>query len=200
MTGRRSMDKNRPAGEHNLVEWARPHLKQRQGFQTLMDPKLGGNISMKGAYKVTQLARACLARDPKARPLMSQVVEILKPLPDLKDMASSSGLYLSLQAEQVARLGYPSGSRSMSQYSSFARNGQLWMRSLSHSPLGNASPYLQFPMSGDWLSSSQTIELKMAGNLGKSWCGLLLSCDLADRARDFSRWYWWGGHLHLWTD
>ncbi|CAL4895189.1 unnamed protein product [Urochloa decumbens] len=155
MTGRRSMDKNRPAGEHNLVEWARPHLKQKQGFQALMDPKLGGNISMKGAYKVTQLARACLTRDPKARPLMSQVVEILKPLPDLKDMASSSGLYYTLQAEQAARLGYPSGSRSlMSPQSSFARNGQQPMRSLSHGPRGHASPYrpqchpspyLQFP-------------------------------------------------------
>lgn len=114
-----------------------------------MDPKLGGNISMKGAYKVTQLARACLARDPKARPLMSQVVEILKPLPDLKDMvASSPGLYLPLQAEQVARLGYPRGSRSMSQHGSFAsRNGQQPMRSLSHGPHGHASPspYLQSP-------------------------------------------------------
>nr|CAB3464274.1 unnamed protein product [Digitaria exilis] len=141
MTGRRSMDKNRPTGEHNLVEWARPHLKQRQGFHTLMDPKLGGNISMKGAYKVTQLARACLTRDPKARPLMSQVVEILKPLPDLKDMASSSGLYYSLQAEQAARLGYPSGSRSMTPQSSLARNGHQPMRSLSHGPRGHASPY-----------------------------------------------------------
>ncbi|XP_066363120.1 serine/threonine-protein kinase PBL34-like isoform X1 [Miscanthus floridulus] len=150
MTGRRSMDKNRPAGEHNLVEWARTHLKQRQGFQSLMDPKLGGNISLKGVYKVTQLARACLARDPKARPLMSQVVEILKPLPDLKDMvASSPGLYLSLQAEQIARFGYPSGSRSMSQHSSFAtRNGQQQVRSLSHGRHGHGSPspYLQSPM------------------------------------------------------
>jgi len=150
ITGRRSVDKNRPAGDHNLVEWAQPHLKQRQGFQSLMDPKLGGNISLKGAYKVTQLARACLARDPKVRPLMSQVVEILKPLPDLKDMvASSPGLYLSLQAEQIARLGYPSGSRSMSQHSSFAtRNGQQQVRSLSHGRHGHGSPspYLQSPM------------------------------------------------------
>lgn len=138
------------------MEWARSHLKQKQGFQALMDPKLGGNISMKGAYKVTQLARACLTRDPKARPLMSQVVEILKPLPDLKDMASSSGLYYSLQAEQAARLGYPSGSRSMSPQSSFAWNGQQPVRSLSHGPRGlaspyrpqgHASPYLQLPRS-----------------------------------------------------
>ena len=135
------MDKNRPTGEHNLVEWARPHLKQRQGFQALMDPKLGGNIPMKGAYKVTQLARACLTRDPKARPLMSQVVEILEPLPDLKDMVSSSGLYYSLQAGQAARLGYPSGSRTMSPLSSFARNGQQPMRSLSQGPRCHASPY-----------------------------------------------------------
>ncbi|XP_062180622.1 serine/threonine-protein kinase PBL34-like [Phragmites australis] len=141
MTGRRSMDKNRPGGEHNLVEWARSHLKQKHGFCKLMDPQLGGNISMKGAQRVTQLARVCLARDPKARPLMSQVVEMLKPLPDLNDMASSSSLFQSLQAEHAARLAYPSGSQSMKPQGSFARSPQQPMRSLSYGPHGNASPY-----------------------------------------------------------
>ncbi|TVT99007.1 hypothetical protein EJB05_55636 [Eragrostis curvula] len=107
----------------------------------LMDPKLGGNISMKGAQKVTQLARYCLSKDPKNRPLMSQVVEVLKPLPNLNDMASSSSLYQSLQAQRAARLAYPSGSQSMKPHSSFAWNGQQAARSLSCGPHGHASPY-----------------------------------------------------------
>ncbi|KAJ4866266.1 Receptor-like serine/threonine-protein kinase [Raphanus sativus] len=89
--------KNRPSGEHNLVEWARPHLLDRRRFYRLLDPRLEGHFSIKGAQKVTQLAAQCLSRDFKMRPKMSQVVEVLKPLPMLKDMASSS--YTSRQCK-----------------------------------------------------------------------------------------------------
>lgn len=102
LTGRRSMDKNRPNGEHNLVEWARPHLGERRKFYKLIDPRLEGHFSIKGAQKAAQLAAHCLSRDPKARPLMSEVVEALKPLPSLKDMASSSYYFQTMQADRVA--------------------------------------------------------------------------------------------------
>ncbi|TVU34289.1 hypothetical protein EJB05_16120 [Eragrostis curvula] len=143
MTGRRSMDKNRPNGEHNLVEWARPYLGERRRFYKLVDPRLDGNFSIKGAQKTAQLAHACLSRDPKARPLMSQVVEVLKPLQNLKDMASSSYFFQSMQHERGASLASPHGSQSMKVQSSFARNGQQPMRSLSYGP--HASPYRQSP-------------------------------------------------------
>ncbi|CAA6672754.1 unnamed protein product [Spirodela intermedia] len=68
LSGRRSMDKNRPNGEHNLVEWARPYLGERRRFYRLVDPRLEGNFSLKGAQKAAQLAHLCLSRDPKARP------------------------------------------------------------------------------------------------------------------------------------
>jgi serine/threonine protein kinase len=145
MTGRRSMDKNRPNGEHNLVEWARPYLGERRRFDKLVDPRLDGNFSIKGAHKTTQLAHACLSRDPKARPLMSQVVEVLKPLQNLKDMASSSYIFQSMQHERGASLTNPHGSQSMKVQSSFARNGQQPMRNLSYGP--HASPYRQSPRS-----------------------------------------------------
>ncbi|PWA74838.1 protein kinase-like domain, Concanavalin A-like lectin/glucanase domain protein [Artemisia annua] len=35
---RRSMDKNRPNAEHNLVQWARPYLGERRKFYKLIDP------------------------------------------------------------------------------------------------------------------------------------------------------------------
>lgn len=146
MSGRRSMDKNRPNGEHNLVEWARPLLGERQRFYKLVDPRLEGNFSVKGAQKAAQLARACLSRDPKARPLMSQVVEALKPLLNLKDMASSSYFYQTMQAERMAHSSSLNGrsSHSAKAHGSFARaNGQQPVRSISDGP--RASPFRYSP-------------------------------------------------------
>ncbi|XP_034920795.1 serine/threonine-protein kinase PBL34 isoform X3 [Populus alba] len=100
LTGRRSMDKHRPNGEHNLVEWAQPHLDERRRFYRMIDPRLEGRFSIKGAQKAIQLAAHCLNRDPKARPLMSDVVEALKPLPCLKDMACSSSYFQAMQSER----------------------------------------------------------------------------------------------------
>ncbi|KAG2273389.1 hypothetical protein Bca52824_067944 [Brassica carinata] len=135
LTGRRSMDKNRPSGEHNLVEWARPHLLDRRRFYRLLDPRLEGHFSIKGAQKVTQLAAQCLSRDCKMRPKMSEVVEVLKPLPMLKDMASSSYYFQTMQAERL-KAGSGSG-RGLG-----SRNVQPVFRTLS-SPHGQAgsSPY-----------------------------------------------------------
>ena len=144
MTGRRSMDKNRPNGEHNLVEWARPHLGERRRFYRLIDPRLEGNFSVKGAQKVSQLAYACLSRDSKARPMMSEVVEALKPLVNLKDMASSSYFFQTMQTERAMAHSNSLGARNGSKLQgSFGRNGQQPMRSLSHG--AHASSYHQSP-------------------------------------------------------
>lgn len=145
MTGRRSMDKNRPSGEQNLVEWARPQLGERRKFYRLIDPRLEGHFSIKGAQKAAQLVVRCLSRDPKARPLMSEVVECLKPLPNLKDMASSSCNFNIVQVDQV---GYgPNGARNGSRAQiggSFYRKGQQYHpRSLSIPNDSHASPYHQ---------------------------------------------------------
>lgn len=138
------MDKNRPNGEHNLVEWARPHLGERRKFYRLIDPRLEGHFSIKGAQKAAQLAARCLSRDPKVRPLMSEVVEDLRPLPALKDMASSSYYFQTMQADRV---GSSPNTRNgiRSQAASFMRNGQH-PRSLSIPNGSHASPYHhQFP-------------------------------------------------------
>ncbi|KAK8672614.1 hypothetical protein V6N13_110979 [Hibiscus sabdariffa] len=123
LTGRRSMDKTRPNGEHNLVEWARPYLADRRRFYRLIDPSLGGQFSIKGAQTAIQLAAHCLSRDPKGRPLMSEVVEILKPLPNLKDMACSSSQFQAIQVERMASTSKSrTGNRVPAALS--ARNGQ----------------------------------------------------------------------------
>ncbi|CAM6037431.1 unnamed protein product [Sphagnum compactum] len=91
LTGRRSMDKNRPSGEQNLVEWARPYLNDRRKLFRLIDQRLEGHYSMKGAQKAAILSHHCLSRDPKSRPLMGDVVDTLAPLQDLKDMGGGAG-------------------------------------------------------------------------------------------------------------
>ncbi|XP_071723133.1 serine/threonine-protein kinase PBL34-like [Rutidosis leptorrhynchoides] len=138
LTGRRSMDKNRANGEHNLVEWAHPQVGDKQRFLRLMDPRLEGRFSIKGAQNAMQLAYQCLSRDPKARPLMTEVVEILRSLRHLKDMASSSPYFQTMQQGEKRSGGFrPNNGRMQLQ-----RNGQP-SRSVSTANNGPlyASPY-----------------------------------------------------------
>lgn len=127
------MDKNRPTGEHNLVEWARPYLGERRRLYQLIDPLLEGRFSVRGAQKSAQLATLCLNRDPKARPLMSEVYEVLKPLMNLNDMACSSQYFQGLHL-QGERAGTNQSSRN-----SVGLKGPS-MRSLSVSRWPNVSP------------------------------------------------------------
>ena len=81
LSGRRALDKNRPSGEHNLVEWARPHLSKRQ-ISRILDARLGGQYSLGSAQKAAALVLKCISVDPKARPRMEQVVVALEQLED----------------------------------------------------------------------------------------------------------------------
>lgn len=78
LIGRKAMDKSRPSREHNLVEWARPLLNHHKKLLRILDPRMEGQYSNKTAIKVANLAYQCLSQNPKGRPLMSQVVEILE--------------------------------------------------------------------------------------------------------------------------
>jgi len=123
LTGRRSMDKKRPNGEQSLVGWARPLLGDKKRLFQLIDPRLEGHFSIKGAEKAAYLAVRCLGRDPKARPKMSEVVEALKPLLNLKDMASSSSFFLTMQADRTR--SYPKAPNgTVMRAASVTRNGQ----------------------------------------------------------------------------
>lgn len=80
LTGRRSVDKTRPCKEQSLVDWARPKLNERRKMLQIIDPRLDGQYSVRVAQKACSLAYYCLSQNPKARPLMSDVVETLEPL------------------------------------------------------------------------------------------------------------------------
>ncbi|PNY04449.1 receptor-like protein kinase [Trifolium pratense] len=51
-----------------------------EGLRKLVDPRLGDNYSIDSIKKMTQLAKACINRDPKQRPTMRSVVVSLMTL------------------------------------------------------------------------------------------------------------------------
>ncbi|PVH37439.1 hypothetical protein PAHAL_5G001900 [Panicum hallii] len=80
LSGRRALDKNRPSSEHNLVEWARPFLRNKRRIFRILDARLGGQYSLPGSQKAAALALQCLSGDSKNRPTMDQVVAALQQL------------------------------------------------------------------------------------------------------------------------
>ncbi|XP_066359500.1 probable serine/threonine-protein kinase PBL8 isoform X2 [Miscanthus floridulus] len=80
LTGRKSIDKSRTSKEQSLVDWALPKLNDKRRLLQIIDPKLEGQYSIRAAHKACSLAFYCLSHNPKARPLMSDVVETLEPL------------------------------------------------------------------------------------------------------------------------
>ncbi|ERN12569.1 probable serine/threonine-protein kinase PBL17 [Amborella trichopoda] len=80
LIGRRAMDKSRPSREHNLVEWARPLLNHNRKLPRILDPRMEGQYTVKSALKVANLAYNCLSQNPKGRPTMSEVVDLLEIL------------------------------------------------------------------------------------------------------------------------
>ncbi|KAK8581110.1 hypothetical protein V6N12_071352 [Hibiscus sabdariffa] len=94
LTGRRSVDKSRPAREKSLVEWARPLLKDPHKLHGIMDPRLEGQYSTEGARRAAALAYQCLSNHPKSRPTMRNVVKALHSLLDFTDIPIGSFVYV----------------------------------------------------------------------------------------------------------
>ena len=86
LSGKRAIDKNRPTGQHNLVEWAKPYLTNKRRLLHVMDIRLEGQYSLNLAQKAANLALQCLSIDAKFRPDMDEVVKTLEQLQDSKDI------------------------------------------------------------------------------------------------------------------
>ncbi|XP_009785799.1 probable serine/threonine-protein kinase PBL16 [Nicotiana sylvestris] len=80
LTGRKSLDKSKPAREQNLTDWALPLLREKKKLLNVIDPRLDGDYPIKAVHKAAMLAYHCLNRNPKARPLMRDIVDSLEPL------------------------------------------------------------------------------------------------------------------------
>ncbi|XP_019429039.1 PREDICTED: probable serine/threonine-protein kinase PIX7 [Lupinus angustifolius] len=90
LTGRKTVDNDKPRGERILVEWARSKLKYKSRLNELMDPRFKDQFPVHGASKGLRLAGQCLSFDPKARPVMSAVVRELTEISDMPYSSSSS--------------------------------------------------------------------------------------------------------------
>ncbi|KAJ1297018.1 hypothetical protein BS78_01G346100 [Paspalum vaginatum] len=101
LTGRRAMEHVRGRSAHadqqlKLVDWTRPYLAGgSRRLRCIMDQRLAGHYSVKGARAVAQLAVQCTAPQPRDRPRMAAVIDALERLQGLKDMAVSVGLWPS---------------------------------------------------------------------------------------------------------
>nr|WIL59805.1 nodulation protein [Melilotus officinalis] len=78
LTGRKPVDMSQPLGEENLVVWARPLLKSREGLEQLVDPTLAGTYDIDEMAKVAAIASMCVHLDVTQRPFMGEVVQALK--------------------------------------------------------------------------------------------------------------------------
>ncbi|OAY57893.1 probable serine/threonine-protein kinase PBL18 [Manihot esculenta] len=79
LSGRRAMDDERANFvEETLVDWAKPFLSDPRRVLRIMDTRLGGQYSKKGAQAAAALALQCLHTDPKNRPSMTEVLTALE--------------------------------------------------------------------------------------------------------------------------
>ncbi|XP_052170165.1 probable serine/threonine-protein kinase PBL19 isoform X2 [Diospyros lotus] len=85
LTGRRSLERNRPKSEQKLLDWVKQFPVDSKKFSMIMDPRLKNQYSLNAARKIAKLADSCLSKNPKDRPMMSQVVESLKQIIEVSD-------------------------------------------------------------------------------------------------------------------
>ncbi|CAA0331322.1 unnamed protein product [Arabidopsis thaliana] len=94
LTARKAVEKYRAQRGRNLVEWARPMLKDPNKLERIIDPSLEGKYSVEGIRKAAALAYQCLSHNPKSRPTMTTVVKTLEPILDLKDIQNGPFVYI----------------------------------------------------------------------------------------------------------
>ncbi|CAN6461504.1 unnamed protein product [Victoria cruziana] len=88
ITGRRPVDRNRPRSEQKLLEWIRPYISDSKKFYMIIDPRLGSQFSLKSAQKLAAVANRCLIRQPRARPKMSEVLEMVKQIVEAAEIGN----------------------------------------------------------------------------------------------------------------
>ncbi|KAG0496004.1 hypothetical protein HPP92_000618 [Vanilla planifolia] len=80
LSGRLALHDGRGAMKDTLVDWAMPFLKDRRRMLRIMDTRLEGRYSKKGAYAMAALAMKCLHSDLKVRPNIGEVLVTLEQL------------------------------------------------------------------------------------------------------------------------
>lgn len=154
LTGRKSVDKSRPSREQNLVEWARPLLKNPRKLSRIMDPRLEGQYSETGAQKAAALAYQCLSHRPKLRPTMSEVIKILEPLKDLDDIQIGTFVFaVSTDSDISSNNGEKKSNNGEKHKEMKKDNGQYHQRHKLHEAQKHKAKSPQSPLSFTELNS-----------------------------------------------
>lgn len=90
LTGLRALDTKRPSGQHNLVDWMKPMLSHKRKLKSIVDARMEGQYSSKAATLTAQLTIKCLEGEPKNRPSMKEVVEVLEQVESIKEKPKAS--------------------------------------------------------------------------------------------------------------
>ncbi|KAI4372985.1 hypothetical protein MLD38_011160 [Melastoma candidum] len=88
LSGQRVVDKNRPAGEQNLIEWTKPYLTSKRKIFHVMDSRIQGQYSLTGALKAAYLSLKCLSTEPKSRSNMNDILKALELLREHEETAT----------------------------------------------------------------------------------------------------------------
>ncbi|KAJ8747552.1 hypothetical protein K2173_013087 [Erythroxylum novogranatense] len=106
LTGRRTLERNRPAMEQKLLDWVKQFPAEGKRFSTIIDPRLRNEYSVTAAKKVAKLADICLNKNAKERPTMNLVIERLKEAiqdSEGQNLPSTSGTGQSAHQSRVAQ-------------------------------------------------------------------------------------------------
>jgi len=93
LTGRHPLDPTLPGGAH-LVQWIRDHLQSKRDPNDILDPKLRGRADPEMHEMLQTLAVSFLCVSTKAddRPMMRDVVAMLKEIRNVDPVVSESDL------------------------------------------------------------------------------------------------------------
>ncbi|KAE8684658.1 hypothetical protein F3Y22_tig00111105pilonHSYRG00157 [Hibiscus syriacus] len=70
ITGRKAIDTTKKHGEHNLVSWSRPYLKDQKKFSLLVDPLIRGCYPHRCLNYAIAITAMCLNEEANFRPLI----------------------------------------------------------------------------------------------------------------------------------
>lgn len=86
LTGRKSMDRNRPRYEQKLLDWVKHYPVDSKRFSTIIDPRLENQYPLSAAREMAKLANSCLSKNARDRPKMREVVESIRQAMQLKEI------------------------------------------------------------------------------------------------------------------
>ncbi|XP_062098451.1 PTI1-like tyrosine-protein kinase 2 isoform X2 [Humulus lupulus] len=81
LSGKRPIVEKVTKGQDSLVNWAKK-LLEKEDYKALVDPKLKGNIETAQMKRIALAAKLCISQSARARPNMSQILELLNGAKD----------------------------------------------------------------------------------------------------------------------